>query len=254
MTNRFHAPRISIIVATYNVEQFLDRCLQSISAQTSRDWELIIIDGGSTDGTVAIIQSHAEHIAYWHSRPDAGIYDAWNQALPHARGDYICFLGADDALHSPDTIANIFAAAGDARHDLITCRGQIRNASGLTDKIIGASWQDSKLPRHFRVCHPGLLHHRSLFEAHGAFNPQYKIAADLDFLLRLPRNIRCHDLPMVTVDVQEGGVSQHRFWQRIRERRDIHSKSPQVGPGKAWLYWADKAWRRPIALLLGLPH
>lgn len=247
-------PRISIIVATYNAEQVLDRCLQSIAAQSCRDWELIVIDGGSTDGTVAIIQSHAEHIAYWHSRPDAGIYDAWNQALPHARGDYICFLGADDALHSPDTIKDISAAVGDARYDLITCRGQIRNASGLIKRVIGASWQDSKLPRHFAVCHPGLLHHRSIFERHGVFDYRYKIAADLDFLLRLPSKIQCLDLPIVTVDIQDDGISRSRFWLRIMERRMIHSKYSKIGPIRAWIYWIDKAWRRPIALLLGLPH
>lgn len=247
-------PRLSIIIATYNAEQVLGRCLQSIASQSSRDWEVIVIDGGSKDGTVGIIQSHAQHIAYWHSRPDAGIYDAWNQALSHATGDYICFLGADDALHSPDALANVFTAIGDARHDLITCRGQIRNASGLTKQIIGASWSNSKLPRHFRVCHPGLLHHHSLFEIYGKFNSQYKIAADLDFLLRLPKSIQCLDLPMVTVDIQDDGVSRNRFWQRIRERRKIHSASPRIGSIRAWIFWADKAWRRPIALLFSLQH
>lgn len=246
--------RLSIVVATWNAGRTLERCIQSIVEQSSRDWELIVIDGGSKDDTVEIIRSHAKHIAYWHSRPDAGIYDAWNQALLHARGDYICFLGADDALHSPDTIAKIFTVVVDSRPDLITCRGQIRNASGLTKQVIGTSWTNSKLPRHLRLCHPGLMHHRSLFERHGVFDPQYKIAADLEFLLRLPEKIQCCDIPWVTVDIQEGGVSQHHFWQRIRERRKIQSISRRIGPAKAWLYWADKVWRRPIALLLGLPH
>lgn len=254
MTDPSRHPRLSIIIATYNTAQVLDRCIQSVAGQSSRNWELIVIDGGSTDGTVGIIQSHAKYIAYWHSRPDAGIYDAWNQALPHATGDYICFLGADDALHSPDTLANIFAAVGDTRYDLITCRGQLHNAAGLTKQVMGTSWADSKLPRHFRVCHPGLLHHRGLFEKHGAFDPQYQIAADLDFLLRLPASIKTLDLPMVTVDVQDDGISRNRFWQRISERRRVHSASSRVGPVKAYIYWLDKVWRRPIALLLGLPH
>ena len=247
-------PRLSIVVATWNAERTLDRCLQSISAQTSRDWELIVLDGGSTDGTVGIIQTHAEHIAYWHSRPDAGIYDAWNQALAHARGEYVCFLGADDAFHSPETLSDVFSAIGDASYDLVTCRGNLVGASAASTLLVGTSWADAKLPRRIRLCHPGLLHHRALFERHGSFDSGFRIAADFDFLLRLPRDIACLDLPLVTVDIQDGGISRRQFWQRIGEYRRIHAASPRVGAIKAWLYWADKAWRRPIALLLGLPH
>lgn len=254
MNDQSCRPRLSIIVATYNAEHVLERCVRSIFDQSFRDWELIVIDGGSTDGTVAVIQSHSDHIAYWHSRPDAGIYDAWNQALRHATGHYICFLGADDALHSPDTLANIFAAVGNTRYDLITCRGQLRSATGSAKQVIGTSWAKAKLPRRIRVCHPGMLHHRSMFQKFGTFSQNYKIAADFEFLLRLPNDVQSHDIDIVTVDIQDGGISRSRFWQRINEYRKIHSASPKVGPTKAWLYWVDKAWRRPIALLLGLPH
>ena len=247
-------PKLSIIVATYNAKHVLDRCIRSIVDQSSREWELIVVDGGSTDGTVEVIQSNSEHIAYWHSRQDEGIYDAWNEALPHATGEYICFLGADDALRAPETLANIISSIGESRYDLITCRGQLREASGLPGKVIGTSWKEAGLPRLFKICHPGLVHHRSLFKEYGYFNARYKIAADMEFMLRLPGNIQCHDIPMVIVDVQDDGISRNRFWQRIVERREIHSASPQVGPVKAWLYWADKVWRHPIALLLGLPH
>lgn len=254
MTTIQSLPKLSLIIATYNAQQVLARCIRSIAGQSYHNWELIVIDGGSTDGTVGIIQSHAEHISYWHSRPDKGIYDAWNQAILHATGDYVCFLGADDALHSPNTLAEIVSSVGNARYDLITSRGQLYNATGFRGPVIGASWANAKLPRRIRVCHPGLFHHRSLFKIHGEFNFEYKIAADLEFLLRLPVDIQSYDFPVVVVDIQDGGVSRKYFWRRIGEYRKIHSASPRVGPFKAWLYWADKAWRRPIALLFGLSH
>ena len=95
--NSMNHPTVSIIVATFNAEVTLERCLQSIFDQAATQWELMVVDGGSSDRTVESSGANSDRITYWHSKPDAGIYDAWNQALERARGDYVCFLGADDA-------------------------------------------------------------------------------------------------------------------------------------------------------------
>ena len=247
-------PRLSIIIATFNTAATIERCLQSIVSQSSQDWEVLVADGGSTDGTIDLIQKHEHALAWWHSGPDAGIYDAWNKVIAHTRGEYVCFLGADDALHAPDTLEALFSAIGNGSYDLITSRGMLRNDRWQPTHPVGAPWNEAKLPRRIRLCHPGLLHHRSLFARFGEFNTRYQIAADFEFLLRLPPDIRTFDVQSITVDIQEQGISRHRFWQRIRETREIHAASPRVGPVKAWMYWADKAWRRPIARTLGLPH
>lgn len=251
---RQSSPKLSIIIATWNAAKTLERCLASITAQTFTDWELLIRDGGSTDATLSILEKHQSTVAWWESAPDNGIYDAWNLALAHAKGEYVCFLGADDALHAPDTLQALFSAIGSGTYDLITSRGQLRDAKWTTSHRFGRSWENSGLPRRIGVCHPGLLHNRQLFSRVGGFDTRFRIAADLEFLLRLPPNSQTLDLPFVTVDTQDDGISRHRFWQRIRETREVHAASPRVGTAKAWLYWADKAWRRPIARLLGLPH
>jgi glycosyltransferase involved in cell wall biosynthesis len=82
-------PLISVIVAVYNGAKTLQRCIDSVSDQTYPNKELIIIDGGSTDGTIEIIRSNQDQITYWQSEPDNGIYHAWNKALDHASGDGI---------------------------------------------------------------------------------------------------------------------------------------------------------------------
>ena len=91
------APRLSIVIATWNAARTFEQCLLSITGQAFTDWELLVADGGSTDGTVDLIRKYEDRIAWWQSQRDGGIYDAWNQAIPHARGEYVCFLGADDA-------------------------------------------------------------------------------------------------------------------------------------------------------------
>ena len=90
--------KYSIIIATYNAEKYLERALTSVVEGTSGDYELILIDGGSKDSTLEIIQRFKKYISYSLSERDKGIYDAWNKGIKKATGDWIMFLGADDRL------------------------------------------------------------------------------------------------------------------------------------------------------------
>ena len=97
-------PQVSIIVSTYNADAFLAGCIESIIDQTYPYIELIIIDGGSTDATLSIIEYYQKHVTFFVSELDMGIYDAWNKGLSVATGDWIAFVGADDIL-LPNAIA-----------------------------------------------------------------------------------------------------------------------------------------------------
>lgn len=89
---------ISIILVTYNAEEFLQRCLDCIYIQAYQSIEIVVMDGASTDGTVEILRKNASKLAFWKSEKDHGIYDAMNKALEHTRGQWIYFIGADDML------------------------------------------------------------------------------------------------------------------------------------------------------------
>ena len=91
-------PLVSIIIAVYNGANTLQDCLDSIKQQTYQNIELIIIDGGSTDATIDVLNEYDAQISYWISEPDDGIYNAWNKGVVQAKGEWICFLGADE-LH-----------------------------------------------------------------------------------------------------------------------------------------------------------
>ena len=90
--------RVSIITAVYNAAPTLEECLLSVRSQSYRDVEHIVIDGGSTDGSVEILQRHSSLLAYWVSEPDSGVFDAWNKGLSMATGEWIAFLGAEDVF------------------------------------------------------------------------------------------------------------------------------------------------------------
>ena len=92
-------PLFTIIIAVFNGAKTLQQCIDSVAQQSYPNKQLIIIDGGSTDGTVELLQANDQSISYWVSEPDAGIYNAWNKGLKQANGEWICFLGADDYFY-----------------------------------------------------------------------------------------------------------------------------------------------------------
>lgn len=247
-------PQLSIIIATYNAAATLQRALDSILCQSFRDWELVVADGGSSDATVDILRRNAAHIRHWHSHRDSGIYDAWNQALRHARGKYVCFLGADDAWAAPDTLQRLFAAMGGEDYDLVTSRGRLFDPQTGKTTEHGAAWDYRRIGRRMVVCHPGMLHRRELFARHGDFDTSFRITGDLDFLLRLPAGMRTLHVDEVTVLIEAAGISKTQVMQRLREQRRALSHCPRYGVLRAWLAWLDKLWRYPVARLLDIPH
>ena len=246
------APRLSIIIATYNAAHTLERCLQSTFTQTFDDWELLVVDGASTDSTVAVIEAHADRIAYWHSRRDAGIYDAWNQAIARARGEYVCFLGADDAWHAPLSLQTAFHAIGEHEYDLVTASGFLIDQNGHDVDVFGKPWNYRAVMRRITICHPGALHRRDLFQRFGVFDTSYRISADYDFLLRLPAVIRTLHVDVPLVDVADGGISRDRRWLMLRERFRAQANCSHVGRTRAVLNYLDKLWRIPVARTFGI--
>lgn len=254
MTDARPAPRVSIVVATWNAARTLERCLASITAQTFTDWELLIPDGGSTDATVDLIRKHERIVAWWQSRKDGGIYDAWNQALAHAKGEYVCFLGADDAWDSPDALATLFAAIGEDHYDLVTSRGRMIDPDTNKELVFGSAWNYRRFGRRMVVCHPGLLHRRSLFDEFGLFDTRYRIVGDLDFLLRMPEDLATLHVDAITVSIEAAGISRRNVLPRLREQRLALSRCARYGPIRAYFVWLDKLWRYPIARMFGISH
>ena len=184
-------PLISVIVAVYNGAKTLQHCIDSVSNQTYLNKELIIIDGCSTDGTIDILMTNNDKIAYWKSEPDNGIYHAWNKALGHASGDWICFLGTDDYLWRRSVFEEIMPHMIKAESQGIRMvYGQVARVTE-DDEIScvdGYSWEYTWrsiiIDGICTFTHQGMFHHRSLFELYGRFDESFKIAGDYELLIR----------------------------------------------------------------------
>ena len=182
---------ISVIVAVYNGDKTLQRCIDSVSDQTYPNKEIIIVDGGSTDGTLEIIRSNEDKVAYWISEPDNGIYDAWNKALDYVSGDWICFLGSDDYLWKNDVFEEIAPHLFKAEfRNIRMVYGQVARVTqdGKIGCIDGFSWENTwrsiVIDGICTFTHQGMFHHRSLFELYGKFDDSFKIAGDYELLVR----------------------------------------------------------------------
>jgi Glycosyltransferases involved in cell wall biogenesis len=210
-------PLVSVITVVYNGAAHLERTIRAVAEQNYPTVEHIVIDGGSTDGSLDIIRTNDDSIGYWVSEPDNGIYDAMNKGvgLVTDQAAYILFANADDRLHSPSAIAD--ALAGGKGEDLIY--GKMMLGDGNIAAVVGHAVSRNDLARQ-TICHPSTFVRRSVFDRVGKFDTSYRLAADYDFIVRCflaPVTTRFVDV--IVSDMSMGGTSEASFMESCRERK-----------------------------------
>ena len=225
-------PKITIIISVLNGSATLQSCLDSVFRQGYASWEIVVMDGGSDDATTVILRANAPRIAYWESKPDRGIYHAWNKALDHATGEWICFLGADDRFRDNDSLMRVAEALSDVPDD---CRVAYASVDVVDDdgavlSTVGRPWGETSEDFRHRMAipHQATFHRRSLFEVRGKFDEAFRICGDYELLLRelsegAPRFIT----GLVPVAMGAGGVSDDpanvvRMTREFARARHMH--------------------------------
>jgi len=223
MENNF-SPTLTVITVVYNNVRDIERTIKSVVNQTYPHIEYIVIDGGSTDGTVNIINRYASRIARFVSEPDKGIYVAMNKGLALATGEYVLFMNSGDEIYANDTVAQVFATADDA--DIYY---------GETE-LFDADWQSLGLRRHaipeqfdwksFRygmnISHQAIYVRRSLA---ARYDPSYQLSADIDWVIRAAKAAKnIVNTKRIVAKYLVGGMSKQRHWQSLKERFAIFSK------------------------------
>jgi glycosyltransferase involved in cell wall biosynthesis len=199
-------PLVTVITAVFNGKQHLAQCIESVMSQGYPNLEHLILDGGSTDGTLDVLRTYEDRIAFWKSEPDTGVYDAWNKGLSLARGEWIAFLGADDE-YLPNAVAAYMDLARDNPDaDYLSSQIEWLHPSGHS-RTIGRPWQWPLFGRYMCSAHVGSMHRKRLFDLYGRFDASYRITGDYEFLLRSRAALRAAFIPLVTVHMRAGGVS-----------------------------------------------
>lgn len=228
--------KISIVTATYNSAATLEDTLKSVLAQSHPDIEYLIMDGGSTDGTLDLVRRYAplfEGRMRWISEPDKGIYDAMNKGFQQATGEVLMLINSDDFFAREDAVARVveqFEAHPEA--DCVYA-DLYYVAHDDTSRII-RTWRSGQ-PRPFRKgwmpAHPTFYCRRSVYEKQGYFDLQFRLAADFDLMLRFVEvaKIKLLYLPEFLVRMRVGGATSSSLKNLIRQNRECVASFRKYG-------------------------
>ncbi|MDB5406174.1 MAG: hypothetical protein JWL84_1086 [Rhodospirillales bacterium] len=215
-------PLVSVITVALNAAATLARTIDSVHRQTFQSIEHIVVDGGSSDGTVALLKSRLRPSDFSISKTDRGISDAFNKGVALARGTMIQFLNADDWL-SPDQIERGVAALDRSGADFVYGDLIFYEAGVPSFRYLGDPDYARKLPlRMPSLNHPTVLARRAAFERIGLFSPRYHHAMEYDWFLRLHKagGVGVYD-PAILGHMTHEGVSNREFLRTIDEVRRI---------------------------------
>lgn len=223
MTQQKNKPTITVVTVVFNGRDLIEKTIQSVIKQTYQNIQYIIIDGGSTDGTLDVIKKYVNKIDYLVSEPDEGIYDAMNKGIANATGDWIYFINAGDSLFSIKTLENLqLDSLSNATDVLYGNFNIIDSQTGLgtfhnMQKII-----DINFLLKSNICHQALIYKTKLFVNFKGFDPTYQICADYDKLLQLfLAGKLIKKINLTICNYLEGGRSRKSYVISSMERLDI---------------------------------
>lgn len=210
--------KISVITVCYNSSTTIEQTIQSVVDQNYRDLEYIIIDGGSTDGTLGIIAKYQQNISECISEPDNGIYDAMNKGLEKCTGDIVAFLNSDD-WYERNILEKVNLYFENTNADMVSGNIYLHSADGQNHKI--ELDRENKENIFYQVIYPqpALFVRKDFFGRMGGFDTSYKIAADAAWLL----NACANGAKILCVEdyftyFREGGISNRRKYEALREQ------------------------------------
>lgn len=213
-------PKISIITSTFNSERYVEQCIQSVLNQNYDNLEYIVIDGGSSDGTVSIINKYIDKIAYFVSEPDRGISDAFNKGINVATGDIVGIINSDDFM-MPNVLERV-ADEYEESYDVFRGYQTIYYPNRNTYKVESPNNKFSMPPFGNVLCHEAAFITKKMYDKVGAYKVDFKYIMDLDLFIRMNRFGAKHKFIDVGVlTFRAGGVSSIINSDCLKERRRL---------------------------------
>ena len=217
--------KVSIITAVYNNRKNVEDCLRSVLGQTYPHIEYLVIDGGSTDGTLRVMETYRSKIDRWVSERDGGIYYALNKGLNLATGEVVGILHSDDIYAHDRVVEKVVEAFDKSGADSVY--GDLKYVDKDNPNRVIRSWKSSPFIRgKFRYGwmppHPTFFVKRRIFENYGGFNENLQIAADYELMLRFleKHRVSTHYIPEVLIHMRMGGISNRGLWNLWTKTRE----------------------------------
>ena len=225
-------PLVSIVTIVYNGEKHLEQTIQSVLNQTYSNIEYIIIDGGSKDNTINIIEKYSDRLAYWISEKDNGISDAFNKGIAKSTGEIVGLINADDWCDF-DAIKHVVSSIDDrdvAYGDMAYWK------NGVQQMIVYG--KHSFLNHEMSINHPTVFVKRHCYQQYGLFDTNYKYAMDYDYVLRLEvNNCSFIHVPQILANMRWEGVSDKYWLETCKEALSIKNKYLPDKKFTNWLYF-----------------
>lgn len=261
-------PKFTIITITFDSEKTVERTLKSVLNQTFKDFEYIIVDGASKDGTLDIVRKYEplfEGRMKWESEPDKGIYDAMNKGILRSSGQLIGIVNSDDWLES-DALANVYSSflKKHESEDIVYCGGikyhyddHVDTLKVDIEKFRKNAWKHMM----FGVRHPGTFVPKNIYTNIGIFDSELKLSADRDFILRCYfRGYEFYDINSIVSNMSAGGFStgggkKAAMASRADRKKSLHNFGI-TGPYFYFLYyyWRIRGAIRKLVIRTGIKH
>ena len=208
--------KISLITISFNSKESITETFQSIKNQSFKDYEYLLIDGGSKDGTLNIANKQ-DHITKIISEPDKGIYDAINKGIKNSTGEIIGFLNSDDTFYNKNSLQHIVDAF-DKNTDCVFGDLIYTDNNGKVKRIWkGSAFKKGAFKKGWMPAHPTFYCRRSVYEKLGQYDDSFKIAGDFELMLRFleKHNIRSKYIPKTLVNMKVGGASNNGLKSKL---------------------------------------
>ncbi len=233
--------KLSVITINYNNRAGLQRTIDSVICQTWKDYEWIVIDGGSTDGSKELIEQYQDHFAYWRSEPDKGVYNAMNKGIAEAKGDYLIFMNSGDCFASPSVLeeVNPFLNTADIVYGFMMragVNGQPNNASMMKSDVKWYDFYSDTLP------HQSSFIKHDLFNKYGHYDESYRALADWKFfaICYIHYNVTVRFVPMKISVYECGGISDGRVGQLECSRLRNELFPSKIADDIPWIKTVDE--------------
>lgn len=219
--------KVSIITIVYNNCCYIGDCIESVISQTYPDVEHIVVDGGSLDGTTAVIDKYRPHLAAVVSEPDKGLYDALNKGIKLATGEVVGILHSDDLFYGPGTIQQVVDELRASGADLLYANGMYvpRDDESIVKRVYKAKpFMHHYMRFGWIPLHTTIFVKRELFDRYGLYDDSFAIASDYDISLRWFKNpeVKKHFFDAWVVKMRLGGKSTNPKLQKRKSSEDLY--------------------------------